>query len=303
MEVPFRAEIEKQEGGLFVVKAMQKLFEQLQQQPFRVGANYIRTGAGTPEGTVAGEVGDIYLRTDSTTSFSSDPAVRASALYVKYLGARPLFGWYPMVAIPLAGLPNLQVPYSNGTPILQSDPDFTFDGVSTLNAVNLTVSSTLTTGAAVVVNAGLLFPAVQNPSSNVNTLDDYEEGTWTPAIGGTGGTSGQVYSVQSGQYVKVGQIVSCNGHITFTTLGTLTGNVQLQGLPFTTSSVTGAGEFGLANGLTTAMVSLGLEVQASGTTALLVMRTAAATNVLAVAQADLSNTTDLDFHLTYRATA
>lgn len=29
----------------------------------------------------------------------------------------------------------------------------------------------------------IVFPATQNASSNANTLDDYEEGTWTPTVG------------------------------------------------------------------------------------------------------------------------
>ena len=30
--------------------------------------------------------------------------------------------------------------------------------------------------------SSIIFPATQNASSDVNTLDDYEEGTWTPAF-------------------------------------------------------------------------------------------------------------------------
>ena len=32
---------------------------------------------------------------------------------------------------------------------------------------------------------GIAFPATQNASSDANTLDDYEEGTWTPTLGVT----------------------------------------------------------------------------------------------------------------------
>src|SRR5678815_603330 len=37
------------------------------------------------------------------------------------------------------------------------------------------------------------FPSTQTPSSDPNTLDDYEEGTWTPSVGGTA-----TYTTQSG---------------------------------------------------------------------------------------------------------
>lgn len=59
---------------------------------------------------------------------------------------------------------------------------------------------------------GIKFPATQNPSSDANTLDDYEEGTWTPTCYDQSGsllTAGTHYFVQSARYVKVGRIVSC----------------------------------------------------------------------------------------------
>ena len=79
----------------------------------------------------------------------------------------------------------------------------------------------------------IVFPATQNASSNANTLDDYEEGTWTPVIGGSGGTSGQTYTDQEGTYVKIGQLVFVRGNTLFSNKGTITGDLQLQGLPFT----------------------------------------------------------------------
>jgi hypothetical protein len=48
---------------------------------------------------------------------------------------------------------------------------------------------------------GIRFPATQVPSSNANTLDDYEEGTWTPVVGG-------VTLTGAGRYTKVGRLVS-----------------------------------------------------------------------------------------------
>ena len=56
--------------------------------------------------------------------------------------------------------------------------------------------------------AGITFPATQSSSSNVNTLDDYEEGTFTPTVTGST-TSGTVsYGVISGTYTKVGRLVT-----------------------------------------------------------------------------------------------
>src|ERR1035437_6156036 len=57
------------------------------------------------------------------------------------------------------------------------------------------------------------FPATQNPSSDVNTLDDYEEGTWTPIIGGGTSESGQSYDNHTGRYVKIGNLVQAFGYV------------------------------------------------------------------------------------------
>jgi len=67
-------------------------------------------------------------------------------------------------------------------------------------------------------------------------LDDYEEGTWTPVLGGQGGTSGQSYGNQNGTYTKVGRSVTCCFYVNMTTKGTITGDLHILGLPFTCGS-------------------------------------------------------------------
>ena len=52
---------------------------------------------------------------------------------------------------------------------------------------------------------GITFPATQVASSNANTLDDYEEGTWTPVLTGTTAVS---YANQIGTYTKIGRLVT-----------------------------------------------------------------------------------------------
>lgn len=81
------------------------------------------------------------------------------------------------------------------------------------------------------------FPATQNPSADVNTFDDYEEGTFTPAINFGGGSTGLTYSVQTGIYTKVGNVVNYVLAIRLTNKGSSTGNAQITGLPFTVRNV------------------------------------------------------------------
>ena len=54
--------------------------------------------------------------------------------------------------------------------------------------------------------SGITFPASQSASSDANTLDDYEEGTWTPTQGAGLTVVGTFGS--SGRYTKVGRIVT-----------------------------------------------------------------------------------------------
>lgn len=82
----------------------------------------------------------------------------------------------------------------------------------------------------------IAFPAVQVPSANPNTLDDYEEGTFTPTITfSTPGDLNVVYSNQTGLYTKIGRVVHWSAGITTTTFThtTASGGLQIAGLPFT----------------------------------------------------------------------
>ncbi len=76
------------------------------------------------------------------------------------------------------------------------------------------------------------FPSSQAASSDANTLDDYEEGNWSPIIGGVGGESGQTYGFQSGRYQKIGKRVFIYCYVALSVVGTITGSLLLKGLPF-----------------------------------------------------------------------
>ena len=85
------------------------------------------------------------------------------------------------------------------------------------------------------------FPATQNASTDANTLDDYEEGTWTPTISGHVSAGAGTYTVQTATYTKVGRTVHVQANITWTA-HTGTGNIRLSALPFTVMA--GAGNYG-----------------------------------------------------------
>ena len=85
--------------------------------------------------------------------------------------------------------------------------------------------------------AGISFPATQSASSDANTLDDYEEGTWTPTD--TSG-AGLTFSSVVAQYVKVGTLVVAQMSVTYPS--TANGNQAAIGnLPFATANFDDAG--------------------------------------------------------------
>jgi hypothetical protein len=75
------------------------------------------------------------------------------------------------------------------------------------------------------------FPATQNASANANTLDDYEEGTFTPTITAATGSYTSVTNI-SGIYTKIGNCVSVAVSFQLSNVGTGTGNAQINGMPF-----------------------------------------------------------------------
>ena len=156
-----------------------------------------------------------------------------------------------------------------------------------------------------LVGGQLLFPGTQVPSTDAHTLDDYEEGTWTPTITGSGGASGQVYSAQLGRYVKIGKQVTCWGRVTLSTLGTVTGAVRIGGFPLTSanSGLPMSGSVSHFAAMTATFVSLGTYMHPNAVQAELIGVKVAATGVTALAQADLSNTSDIIFSVSYEAAA
>lgn len=94
------------------------------------------------------------------------------------------------------------------------------------------------------------FPATQNASSNANTLDDYEEGTWTPALQFATDPAGITYSEASGSYTKIGNTVFARGSFTLSSKGSNTGSARIAGLPFTPAAGDKGASIGYMVGIT-----------------------------------------------------
>lgn len=115
-------------------------------------------------------------------------------------------------------------------------------------------------GATSSAGTGITFPATQSASSDANTLDDYEEGTWTPRIEfGSGGVTGITYNTRTGYYTKIGNFVCYQAIITLSNKGSSTGAVTIQGMPFSingtnNANASGAIRLGNTSGITAPII-------------------------------------------------
>jgi hypothetical protein len=111
-------------------------------------------------------------------------------------------------------------------------------GVATANA----------NGGVLQLKSGITFPATAVAATDANTLDDYEEGTWTPTITyETPGTLSVTYSTQAGTYTKVGNTVTLSFGIRLSgfTKGTASGTLRVGGVPFSAAFDSSIGTVGL----------------------------------------------------------
>jgi len=103
-----------------------------------------------------------------------------------------------------------------------------FLGVNSAGGVSLKGASNTANGV------GIVFPATQAASTNANTLDDYEEGTWTPTFTASiTAPSSVTYNNQIGRYTKIGRVVYIEFYLGFTAYSGGSGTAQIGNLPFT----------------------------------------------------------------------
>ena len=83
--------------------------------------------------------------------------------------------------------------------------------------------------ASFLAGGGLTF---NGDTAAANALDDYEEGTWTPGVGGSSGSVTSYYN-QEGGYTKIGRFVKCHFRVRVNDAGNAAGNIEITNLPFT----------------------------------------------------------------------
>jgi len=127
--------------------------------------------------------------------------------------------------------------------------DFFYDGTTLFANVikkdgksivaNSSFLSGIGIGGATPAAGGIAFPATAVGVADANTLDDYEEGTWTPSV-----TNATVVGTPTyvGTYTKIGRKVILVFKATSTTTVAFTANsTTVTGLPFNASAQGGSG--------------------------------------------------------------
>jgi hypothetical protein len=172
-------------------------------------------------------------------------------------------------------------------------------GPSGSSATNLVVNGALST------THGIVFPGTDIASAGANTLDDYEEGTWTPVFTASSTPPTSVtYTTQTGLYTKVGRKVTCTGYILLSSKGSGgAGIVKITGLPFTGNSATssqGVANLAFYSGYTTNVIAP-YGFMPNGTAYLYMEhQTAASTGELDTAWSDVGNAWQIGFSVTYQ---
>ena len=121
---------------------------------------------------------------------------------------------------------------SAGSTIAFGDANMTLDESGNLL---VGVTSANANGGVLQLKSGITFPATQVAASDANTLDDYEEGTFTATLKG-GTTDPTIPVTATGKYTKIGRQVFVQ--IEFAAVSTVgaSGTVFVTGLPFTSAS-------------------------------------------------------------------
>jgi hypothetical protein len=176
------------------------------------------------------------IRLEEATSFASN-AVNA------------LIAWSSGISGLTNGTLILQPRSSAATPILFVTGSTT--GVERMRipaAGGVQCVTTLSVGNATPAasGAGVTFPAAQSASSDANTLDDYQEASWTPTIvGSTTAGTGTYASGRFGRYTKIGNMITLWANLNWTG-HTGTGNIEIGGLPENVVSLTDYRSAGVA---------------------------------------------------------
>ena len=109
---------------------------------------------------------------------------------------------------------------------------------------------------------GIAFPATQVPSADANTLDDYEEGTFTATL--TGDTTAPSTPVTTtGYYTKIGNTVIVSVYFNNVNTTGASGTARITGFPFANSGNVASVGSGWNNRIATSLTVIWINASAT----------------------------------------
>tara|TARA_B100000242_G_scaffold156994_1_gene112185 strand:+ start:2524 stop:3834 length:1311 start_codon:yes stop_codon:yes gene_type:complete len=191
-------------------------------------ANLLLIDAGEDNvkiGDNAGNYGKLSLRNEAA-------GAQERGLYVE---VAPASGTSPNnVAVFSATNANLTTPVVR---IHHESPTANQIMLQTTTTGSNTVKFSVDEDGEIFTNSGVYFGAV----ADANLLDDYEEGTWTPALSQPSSTVGTWGSSLTGTYTKVGRLVNvhCSINGSGMRFSSTAGYYAITGMPFTATQPSG----------------------------------------------------------------
>jgi hypothetical protein len=171
----------------------------------------------------------------------------------------------------------------------------------------MTFASTIGVGGATPAasGAGITFPASASASSDANTLDDYEEGTWDFAVTTTTGSVTMNSNDNACWYTKIGRVVYTGGQVSVSSVSSPTGAIIIT-LPFTGADLSESAEYNSGSISVSGSVSKNVRdfvLFKSNPTEMRIFIADGSTVSSANANAQqLTTSTQINFQLTYIAT-
>jgi len=183
---------------------------------------------------------DEFIVRDVSSSGTPNKKVTASG-FINYVATQGAVSGFSVIAAGVGPLSRVLTTNSGvtGTVLFSTALSTTL-----LERARLTPSGQFLIGTTTAIAAGaklqtvdgISFPATQVASTDPNTLDDYEEGTWTPTVLGSTTAGTATYSTQVGTYTRIGRKVTILCSLGYSA-GTGTGNLNIGGLPFVTANI------------------------------------------------------------------
>jgi len=265
------------------------------------GTSNFRAGVNAGNSIVSGGNYNTVVGDEAGTAITTgdnNVAVGFASLDANETGGNNTAVGYYSLGANATGTKNVCIGFGAGDAITTgSNNTIIGDYAGTTDLADTIVLASGTTVQLTVNSAGNITPTgggiYLGGTAAANLLDDYEEGTWDPTLEGSTTAGNETYTTQIGTYEKIGRQVTARCRVTLLSLGTLAGNVSIEGLPFPSSSSAstyGSVTFGSGAQLSlTAGTGLTGYVQINDTS-ILVQRWSATTGTAALTDSNLTNT-------------